>query len=273
MFADLHTHTMASDGQLKPAELVSLAIAESIAALAVTDHDTTAGLDEAILAGQEHGVMIVPGVELSTRIDDEEIHILGYFIDHRDEAFQAKLQALRTDRATRGKKIIEKLKDLGYVLDWGEIQCTAQGESIGRPHLARALKEKGYVATAEEAFQTLLRRGAPAYVPREKISPEQGIYLIKAARGVPVLAHPGLLADRSLVKQLIPLGLQGIEVYYPLHDELTTSYFLNLCGEFKLVATGGSDFHGSETAEKFRLGAAVVPIKTVQALRRIHQQL
>lgn len=268
MLADLHIHTTASDGALAPAAVVRLAQSKGLAALAVTDHDTTAGLEEALSTGNMLTITVVPGIELSTQFADTEIHILGYFLDFRNEPLQNRLADLRADRVNRNKKILKKLRDLGYKLDWERVLALAGEGSVGRPHIALALKEKGYVATVEEGFQKFLNRGAPAFVPRKKLHPQEGIDLIKATGGVAVLAHPGLLGDQRLVKELILAGIQGIEVYYPLHSEDDKRNYLSLCKTYKLIATGGSDFHGIGTESKAEIGAAVVPYHAVQALEK-----
>lgn len=269
MLADLHTHTNASDGILSPFELVKLAKKQGLAAIAITDHDTVDGLEAGIEAGKKVGITVVPGVELSTQLGKDEIHILGYFIDYTDPDFRAALKSYSLARINRGKKIVEKLQDLGIYVDWNKIMNRFGKGSIGRPHIARALLEKEYVGSIEEAFDKYLNPGASAYVPRLKLEPKEAIKLIKSAKGVPVLAHPGIIQSPNLVARLVPCGLMGIEVYYPLHDLTHIQYYKSLCKKYNLVATGGSDYHGIGADSKKKLGLSYVGYHVVEKLRAL----
>lgn len=268
MAGDLHTHTTASDGLLSPAELVRLALAKGLTAVGITDHDTVAGLEEAINTGYTQGIIVIPGVELSTEWDEREIHILGYNIDWQNESLLSFLETMRQARRQRNLRMIVRLQELGYDISMAEVEQKTSGEAVGRPHIAEVLVQKGYAPSIESAFNTLLKRGKAAYVPRAKILPSRAIKLILAAQGVPVLAHPGLSQADGLIPYLVDNGLQGIEAYYPQHDAFATSHYLELAARYNLVVTGGSDFHGYEGDNHADLGACQVSIAELKQLQR-----
>ncbi len=268
MACDLHTHTTASDGLLSPTELVQLAAAKDLKAVGITDHDTVGGLAEAIKAGHSYNISIVPGVELSTECDGLEIHILGYYIAWQEPRFLAFLENMRQERQRRNLKIVARLQELGYDIKMEDVEKKALGDTVGRPHIAAALTEKGYVPSIKSAFDTLLKKGQAAYAPRDAISPAEAIKLILTAGGVPVLAHPGVNRSDIYIQDMLAKGLQGIEVYYPLHDEPLVKYYLGLAAKYSLLATGGSDFHGHPGDSHGDLGACQIDIGTVRQLQR-----
>ncbi|MGE5329576.1 MAG: PHP domain-containing protein [Deltaproteobacteria bacterium] len=245
-YIDLHVHTTASDGSFKPYELVKYASEKGLCAIAITDHDTVSGINEAEKAGDKFGVEIIPGLEIS--VDHEsEMHILGYFIKASGN-FEAKLENLRLRRNLRNEKIINKLRHLGFDISIDDIINEAQGESIGRPHIASLMMRKGYVKSIYEAFEIYLGEGKKAYYERERISPKEGIELIKCAGGIPVLAHPKYLNQNRLEEVVVELkdtGIQGIEVYYSLNKKEETKRYSRLAKKYGLIATGGTDFHGA----------------------------
>lgn len=246
---DLHLHTTHSDGSCTPAEVVGLAHQAEVTALAITDHDITTGLTEASAAGEALGIEIIPGVEISSSLGNSELHILGYFLDWQDTPLNERLKTLRDSRHRRNPKIIERLQSLGIDLTYEEVRALAGSDSVGRPHIARALMDKGVVTSAKEAFDRFLAEGKPAYVPRDLPSPAEAIHWIKAARGLAVLAHPTWVrcTDQSLVelvRQLKADGLDGLEVYYSTHAARQTREYLSLAQQLGLLVTGGSDFHG-----------------------------
>lgn len=244
---DLHLHTTYSDGSLPPAEVVVRAHKAGVSALAITDHDSVDGIPEAMEAGARLGIEVIPGIEISSRLGDIEVHILGYFLDWQDPVLHRRLEEIRETRHKRNPQIIAKLNELGFPLTYEEVKAIAGGGVIGRPHIARALMEKGYVQTAKEAFERFLADGAAAYVPRELPEPPEAIALIRAARGVPVLAHPSWLdRDRiyKICEQLKNVGLMGIEVHYSTHRPDQTAQYLETARHLNLLVTGGSDFHG-----------------------------
>lgn len=247
---DLHTHTTVSDGTLSPAALVRYAKEKNLSAIAVTDHDIVDGVDEAVRVGRDAGVRVIPGVEISADSRAGAMHVLGYFVDHRDAEFRRALKQLRSYREERNPRIVEKLNQLGMALTYDEVVAKAGGGSVGRPHFAQVLIEKGYVASTQEAFDKYLKAGAPAYVNKKRLTPANAIELIHAAGGVAVMAHPFRLrlandADlQNLLLQLVEQGLDGLEVYYSDHGPEATRQLFDLAQRFELLIFGGSDFHG-----------------------------
>jgi 3',5'-nucleoside bisphosphate phosphatase len=264
---DLHSHTTASDGQLSPAELVALARQIGLTTLGITDHDTTDGVEPAHEAAGDT-LVIIPGVELSAEDEAGDVHTLGYFIDIHNKTFQEKLEWFRAGRYYRGQEIVKKLAALGMLLDWSRIEAIADGGSIGRPHIARAMLEAGYVKSIQDAFDKYIDNDGPAYVARSRLSPEEAVEMIHEAGGAAVLAHPGLLDDyETMIERLVPVGLDGVEVVYPKHSnevELRTRLLANRHG---LIVTGGSDFHGLNLPGKAMLGSVNPPVEAVDALR------
>lgn len=246
---DLHLHTTYSDGNLPPAEVLALAKKAGVSALAVTDHDIVDGIPESIEAGARLDIEVIPGVEISSRYGESELHILGYFLDWQDPVLSTRLAWLRASRHMRNPRIIAKLNELGLSLTYEEVKAHAGTESVGRPHIACVLMEKGYVQSAKEAFDRYLAQEKPGYVPRELPEPAEAIAWIRAARGIPVLAHPvwvklneaGLL---KLCEKLKAEGLMGVEVHYSTHKPRQTAEYLNIARRLDLLVTGGSDFHG-----------------------------
>ena len=246
---DLHLHTTHSDGSCTPTEIIGLAHQAGVTALAITDHDIMTGVAEAVVAGQECGIEVIPGVEISALADNSELHILGYFFDRQDSDLLGHLQTLRSTRHRRNPQIIERLQTLGIDITYDEVRALAGTDSIGRPHIARVLMDKQIVPSAKEAFDRFLAEGKPAYVPRELPSPAEAIRWIKAARGLAVLAHPtwvkvGEQSLIDLVRRLKADGLDGVEVYYSTHTARQTREYLSLAQQLGLLVTGGSDFHG-----------------------------
>ncbi len=237
--------------------------------LALTDHDTTEGLAEALAAGAKYRVDVIPGVEINTDTGMHEVHILGYCIDATDDAFQTFLGQRRAGRVERAAQMVEKLRALGVRVEWERVQAIASGAAIGRPHVARALVEAGRVASVPEAFERYLSRSGPAYVPRTQLSPEEAVAAIARVGGVPVLAHPGWAASGPVLERvphLVEHGLRGIEVYHPDHTPEGVSAYLGVARRYGLVATGGSDYHGGGSAAG-QLGSVPVPLEVVPALR------
>ncbi|MGH7230959.1 MAG: PHP domain-containing protein [Nitrospiraceae bacterium] len=272
---DLHLHTVYSDGSLPPGDVLALAQKADVSALAITDHDTVDGIPEAIDAGQCLGIEIIPGIEISSRLGSTEIHILGYFFDWKDTTLLAHLDRFRKARHVRNPLIIEKLNGLGIELTYEDVKHLAQTDSIGRPHIARVLMEKGYVKSAKEAFDRYLADGAAAHVPRELPAPAEAIATITAARGIAVLAHPSWL-DRSegiykICDRLKSEGLAGVEVHYSTHRPEQTAQYLETARRLELLVTGGSDFHGV-TKPDIEVGVGrgnlQVPAKLLEPLRK-----
>jgi predicted metal-dependent phosphoesterase TrpH len=246
---DLHLHTTHSDGSFSTREVMTFAKQAGVTALAITDHDIVAGIAEATAIGTELGIEVVPGVEISSRLGESELHILGYFLNWTDPLLAQRLSSLRDSRHTRNPKIVQRLNELGIPITYEEVRALAGTESVGRPHIARLLMEKKFVTSAKEAFDRYLANGRPAFVDRELPEPAEAVQWIREAGGVPVLAHPTWVrtsADglRTLVRDLKVTGLGGIEVHYSTHTPSQTTEYLELAKQCDLVVTGGSDFHG-----------------------------
>ncbi|GED59087.1 PHP domain-containing protein [Brevibacillus formosus] len=276
LMADLHTHTKASDGTCEPAENVRLAKEAGLAALAITDHDTVAGIPEAIEAASALGVEIIPGVEVSSVGKGQDIHVLGYFVPYEDPAFEERLFRLRETRHERNQLLIARLQELGIDISLEKVYRRKQGtdKNIGRPHIAEELMELGVVSTIAEAFDKYLGKGGAAYVNPPRITPQEAITLIKEAGGVAVLAHPGLYDDDELVEELIVFGLDGIEVNHPDNDEVQKMRYSKWAAQYGLVVTGGSDFHGWRGEEPFHamLGSHTAEMDAVEQLRAIAEK-
>jgi len=259
---DLHVHTTASDGTLSPSEVVSLAAQRGVTSLAITDHDTVEGVEEGVTAGAAEGVEVIAGVEMSARWKRGIFHILGYYVQTDCPTLGAALERLRHAREERTHKILTNLRDLDVHVSLEEVNSLAGGGVTGRPHIARVLARKRYVSSMQEAFDRYLRSGRPAYVEKKKLEPVEILRLISDAGGLPVIAHPhtlvedGLSALEVIIQDLLPHGLQGIEVFYPKHTPEQTARFLEYAVRYDLVVTGGTDFHG---ANKPQVELGVIP--------------
>lgn len=266
---DLHTHSTASDGIYPPSELLRQAHEIGLRVLALTDHDTTNGLDEAAEVAQRFGIDFIPGIEFNTTMKNDEIHVLGYYLEYQRPAFQATLEILRDARERRGQRIVERLNQHGIAISWDRVRHIAQG-AVGRPHVAMALMEAGYVSSIPEAFAKYIGKGGPGYVPRYKLAPVDAIRLIRSANGLPVMAHPlttpGLDELRAWLPQLVENGLVGLETYYGPYSEAEVAELHRLADEYHLIPTGGSDFHGPGI-HPTPLGGRFVPHEAVSRLK------
>lgn len=269
MSADLHVHTTASDGTQTPEEIVDLACKKGLSAIALTDHDTTDGIDLAREAASGTGLEIIPGVELNTDWEDTEIHILGYFLDYRSLYLQEILDKMRQAREERAEKMIAKLSALGVALSYENLKKIAGKATICRPHIAQAMIAAGYVSSIKEAFEKYIGRGKEAYVPRTRMDPFTAIAVIEKAKGVPVLAHPGLANRDNLIPALVKKGLLGIEVYYPQHTPEMIDKYRWYSKRYCLVMTGGTDYHGAGR-DYPPLGAVSISMEDVERLRMVH---
>src|SRR5574342_39487 len=264
---DLHTHTTASDGTYTPRELVAEAAGRGVRVLAVTDHDSTEGLAEALEeAERRRPLEIVPGIEINCDVEGAEIHVLGYLMDWQAPWFQDFCREQRRERRARVHPMVERLAALGMPLAADEVFGIVKEGSAGRPHVAQAMVARGYVKTVREAFDKYLGSGKPGHVQRKKLTPEDAVRLIRKAGGVPVFAHPGLADRDAMIPGLISAGMMGIECYYTEHSAGQRAAYLQLCKDHGLVATGGSDFHGPKVRAG-TLGSPVVPMAAVDDLR------
>jgi len=273
---DLHTHTTASDGTLNPADLVRKAASIGLWAVAITDHDTVGGLSQALQAGRETGVEVIPGCELSIDFPTGQMHILGLFLPDPPTGLKATLQDLQDRRNNRNDRILARLREAGVDVDLQEIQELAGEASIGRPHIARVLLQKGVVESIDQAFREYIGPGGAAYIPKDKLEPEKAIRILKQEGATVILAHPySLELDtpelRELLGRLKEQGLDGMEALYTDHTPEQTRTYLQLCQEYDLLVSGGSDFHGS-VKEGVELGTGRgnldLPYSLVRRMRR-----
>lgn len=273
---DLHLHTRYSDGSLTPAEVVQLAHQAGVTAMAITDHDIVDGIPHAMEAATKLDIEVIPGVELSSCFNEQELHVLGYFFEWQNPTFRENLAQQRRSRQIRNPQTIERLKALGLELSEDEVKAKAGSDSIGRPHIAQVLVDKGYVRDIQEAFDQYLKEGAPAYVPRTLADTREVIAWIRNAGGVPVLAHPTWTRCQGeslyrLCTCLKEAGLLGLEVFYSSHNRRQTSQYLELAKGLDLLVTGGSDFHGAANPA-IQVGRGKgnlkVPVALLEPLRR-----
>ena len=271
MASDLHMHTTFSDGKLTPEELVAAAKAAGLKYIAITDHDTIDGVSYLYENGMypTKGIHVIPGIEFSAHHPVHEIHILGFNVDIYYPDLLDKLNDVTEARWTRFSDMVEKLQALGYPITEGEVLTLAGGsKSISRSHIARILVKKGFFSSVREAFYKKKEKGKPAYVPHYHLEVEEIIELIKAAGGTPVLAHPNLLGDDDLVRDICKRGIEGIEVFYPRHDAADTARYYMMAQEFNLLPAGGSDFHGYPTRQPSEIGIFTIEDKYAEAFYR-----
>ncbi|MCS7207220.1 MAG: PHP domain-containing protein [Dehalococcoidia bacterium] len=269
VLADLHLHTTASDGRLRPTALVRLCAQRGLRVIAITDHDTTDGLAEARAEVHRHPHMtLIPGVEFSTDVPGEEIHLLGYFLREEDGVLQEVLHRLRQGRIARAHKMLERLRAFGMDIRWERVLEIAGGaSSVGRPHIAQAMLEKGYVSSLKEAFDRWIGRHGPAYVERDKFPPAEAIRFIRQRGGIPALAHPRDITDLPRwLKELKEAGLAGMEVYYGDYTSDQVSALLALAREHALLPVGGSDYHAFHTPGEVEPGSVGPPWEVVEGL-------
>ena len=273
---DLHTHTLRSDGLLTPAELAAAAAAAGVRLLAITDHDTLAGVRELRRDGTvPAGLEVVPGIEINTVVEhrdhaEGEVHVLGLGVDPDDDALEAALARQRDARRIRFERMVEKLRELGMPIDAAleTMPATTEEDALGRPRLARALIKTGYAESVEDAFRRHLSRGRPAYVPRQGLGPADAIRAIRAAGGLASLAHFGEATDHlSFVRDLTELGLNGLEVYYRAYDQETVAGLRGIATDLRLVMTGGTDYHGDRETYAEAHAQLWVPPDVAEAAR------
>ena len=268
---DLHTHSNRSDGTFAPAEVIRLAAERDLQVVALTDHDTTDGLPEALATGLDVGVEVVPGVEFSAEYEGTSVHVLCYWMDAEDAALQFELRRLREDRYRRGELMVEKLRTLGLPIGFERVREIAGDATIVRPHIAQAMVEAGVVGTEKEAFERYIGDGGPAHVAKHVLDPVDAVGLIDGAGGVCALAHPGMWGDQGsvperLIERMAAADMRGLEVDHPDHTPETRDRYRTLADRLGLIATGGSDCHGTRY-DPVRLGSSLCDPEAYVALR------
>lgn len=269
MRGDFHLHTTASDGKLTPSELVELAARNGLDIIAITDHDTTEGIAEGRAAGERLGLRVIAGVELSTDIPGGEVHLLALFVDPNHSELQRYLAEMREARLDRGRRMVEKLHALGMPLSWERVTAIASGGAVGRPHIAEAMVERGYVRSVQEAFDLYLGRNGPAYAERPKLTPQDAVRFTVRVGALPVMAHPldsGLADLEGFLRELKEAGLVGLECYYGPYTSENVAGLVALADRLGLVPTGGGDFHGFDREVGVHPGAFPYPSEAVERL-------
>ena len=277
---DLHLHTTCSDGTLAPNELVHMCAERGLKVIAISDHDSTEGVEEALDAARAFPELeVIPGVELSTDVPGSEIHMLGYFVDHRDADFQSILTGFREDRQQRTRQMVKRLNELGIEISLERVKELSKGGAIGRPHIAQAMVEAGYVKYPRDAFDRYIGRNGMAYAERVKLTPLEAINIIVGHGAVPVMAHPtyaasksdrdGVASLRDILGELKAAGLAGMEVYYADYTPEQVEWLAELADDVGLIPCGGSDYHASGNPGESEPGSVGPPTESVERLRSL----
>jgi hypothetical protein len=271
-FADLHLHTVFSDGTYTPQQLISEAQGAGLSGIAVVDHDTVEGIEPAGKAAEAKDIELIPGIELSSEYQGLEVHILGYLIDYKDRELNEKLASLKQDRIQRIYKIIDKLQGIGIKLTAQSVFDIAGEGTTGRLHIARALLKEKLINSIPEAFRKYIGENCPAYVCGFRFAPKEAFSLIRRVGGIPVLAHPYSLHRDDLIPVFVDYGLMGLEAYYPEHSKSMVRTYLSLAKKYNLLVTGGSDCHGKAKPEA-RIGSLKVPYSLVEQLKQAKERI
>jgi len=265
---DLHIHSTASDGRYSPQEIVRRAVGLGLETIALTDHDSIDGIAPALEAARElKQLQFIPGVELSTDVASGEVHVLGYFIDYQSEELTTALERFRGSREGRAQGMIAKLAEFGINISWERVKEIAGDGAIGRPHIARAMLEKGYISSIKEAFDKYIARDGPAYVEREKVTPAEAVQLILRSNGVAVMAHPFTVPEpEAMIAELKAVGMAGIEAYYNGYSGEEIGRLIAMAKNNGLMVTGGTDYHGLDDSTETLMGGVDVPMEAVKGL-------
>ncbi len=273
--ADLHLHTIHSDGVYPPSELVDKAKQAGLSVISITDHDNVAGVREGVAAGSQLAVEVIPGVELSTSVDGREVHILGYFIDTENARLAEFLRFLREERLKRAERIVEKLHSLKIPLRLEKVLEKAGEGSVGRPHIAHAMVEEGLADSFQDVFLKYIGFGCSAYVEKNHCNVEETLSMIAGCGGLSFIAHPGNAIPEQVLIRLIKAGVDGIETIHPSHSPDTIARYRGIAMEYFLLESGGSDFHGGRRNDAAALGQFTIPLSNVDTMRRrlfVHQK-
>lgn len=276
MKIDLHVHSVYSDGTLTPEEIVDICVNDKIDAIAITDHDNVLAIPIATELGKSKGVEIIPGVEINTMYKDYEVHVLGYFMDIEDDIFLEVIEAQQQARYQQLEEMVSQLNNLARIpIKMSDVEAlTIKGGSLGRPHLAKAIVDKGGAGSLLEAYNKFITPTSSTYVRRKSVTPHEAVEAVYEARGIPVIAHPKDMADaESLIKDLMNYGLRGLEVYHKSHSPALVEYHSTLAEKYGLIITGGSDCHGPRGTLQYSLGKNLVPDWVLSELKKEKQRL
>jgi hypothetical protein len=265
--ADLHMHTTYSDGIFSPYELIKKCKQHGLSVISITDHDSVAAFPDAIEYGKEFGVEVIPGVELSALVDDRDVHILGYFLDYTNKRLLEYLEFFRRERVKRAERIVAKLNTINVPLTIESVLEQAGHGAVGRPHIASAMVEEGYIETYHQAFEKFIGNGGPAFEKKFQLTLKDAIQLISSSGGLSFLAHPGRFTTEELLQQTIRSGLDGIEVVHPSHQPSHTAYYRGVVNEYFLLESGGSDFHGGKKNDDEVLGSFYIDESRVNMMK------
>ena len=272
MFADLHLHSHFSDGTFAPEEIVALARKFGHAAIALTDHDSVEGCERMAAACETAQIEFITGAELTAEHADNELHILGYFIDPSNQRLLTELAKFQIVRQNRIRDMVARLNELNVPLKAEAVFALANCRSPGRPHVARALVQAGHCKSHDQAFERFLKKGRPAWVPKAKMSALQAIELIHQAGGLAVMAHPGLNRTDEVIPDLVDAGMDGIECFHTKHSNSTARHYLDMADHFKLLVTGGSDCHGLSKGKPL-IGTVKLPYEHVEKMKAARQKV
>ena len=264
---DLHIHTNHSDGFYSPEEVVLKAKENELETISITDHDNLSGINDAIKKGNEIGIEVIPGLEISSDIKDREIHILGYFIQTDSQELERYLNFFRVERLKRANRIVNKLNLLGISLSIDDVMQVAKNSAVGRPHIAQAMLNRGLISSYYEAFNKYIGNGGPAFEKKVHISPQSAFKIISDAGGLSFIAHPGYM-EESLLKELIDEGVDGIEVIHSSHSQHQVRFYRGIVNEYFLLECGGSDFHGGKRDDEKNFGKFYTKYSVVEAMRK-----
>ncbi|HEU6447815.1 MAG TPA: PHP domain-containing protein [Verrucomicrobiae bacterium] len=265
-FADLHLHTNFSDGTFTPEELVLQAQKAGLACIALTDHDSVEGCERAAIAAAKVNMEFISGTELTAEYDDIEVHVLGYFLDTRNEKLLAEISKFQNVRQNRIHQMVARINELGVPLEAESVFAIANCKSPGRPHVARAMVKAGFVSHMDEAFEHFLKKGRPAWVPKSKISALDAVNLIHHAGGLAVIAHPGLNRSDEIIPDLVKAGMDGIECFHTKHSTMMSERYLEMADKYHLLVTGGSDCHGFSKGKPL-VGTVKLPYTAIEKMR------
>jgi 3',5'-nucleoside bisphosphate phosphatase len=263
---DLHMHTTCSDGAYTPAELVRKAYEAGLSVISLTDHDSVNGYQEAAAYGKELGIEVIPGLEISTDVDDKEIHLLAYFIEPENDELKKYLSFFREERLQRAKRIVLKLRNLGLSITLDNVLDHAKNSSIGRPHIAYTMVDLGIIGNYFEAFDKYIGDNGPAFERKIHVSPQSALKLINDAGGLSFIAHPGYMKE-YLLTNLIKAGIDGIEVVHPSHNDNQITFYRGIVNQYCLLECGGSDFHGGKKADESNLGKYCISQNHLEAMK------